>query len=138
MHVLALLAFVPEPSGLLCANTGTHTDTSNQIIIILTPWPTYGCKLPGSRADPPGPCTDPPGSRTDPTCPLDKFVKHLRSFIRDGPPGYAPYCEERLKRTFNNGTRNQPPSWLELQATKSKKPIMLPITFMDGNTKVRR
>jgi myosin-7 len=64
-------------------------------------------------------------------------VKHLRSFIRDGPPGYAPYCEERLKRTFNNGTRNQPPSWLELQATKSKKPIMLPITFMDGNTKVR-
>jgi myosin-7 len=67
----------------------------------------------------------------------DKFVKHLRSFIRDGPPGYAPYCEERLKRTFNNGTRNQPPSWLELQATKSKKPIMLPITFMDGNTKVR-
>jgi hypothetical protein len=39
----------------------------------------------------------------------------FRSFIRDGPPGYAPYCEERLKRTFNNGTRNQPPSWLELQ-----------------------
>ena len=88
--------------------------------------------------------------------PSDKFVKHLRSFIRygvnecvcaaqimakicvksrEGPPGYAPYCEERLKRTFNNGTRNQPPSWLELQATKSKKPLMLPITFMDGNTK---
>ena len=67
--------------------------------------------------------------------PSEKFVKHLRSFIREGPPGYAPYCEERLKRTFNNGTRNQPPSWLELQATKSKKPLMLPITFMDGNTK---
>lgn len=67
--------------------------------------------------------------------PSEKFVKYLRSFIRAGPPGYAPYCEDRLRRTFNNGTRNQPPSWLELQATKSKKPIMLPITFMDGNTK---
>lgn len=61
-----------------------------------------------------------------------QFVKYLRCFISEGPPGYAPYCEERLRRTFANGTRNQPPSWLELQATKSKKPLMLPITFMDG------
>jgi myosin-7 len=67
--------------------------------------------------------------------PSERFVKYLRNFIREGPPGYAPYCEERLRRTFGNGTRNQPPSWLELQATKSKKPLMLPITFMDGNTK---
>ncbi|MED6292245.1 Unconventional myosin-VIIa, partial [Characodon lateralis] len=67
--------------------------------------------------------------------PSDKFVKYLRNFIRSGPPGYAPYCEERLRRTFVNGTRTQPPSWLELQATKSKKPILLPVTFMDGTTK---
>ncbi|XP_070539316.1 myosin-VIIa-like [Ptychodera flava] len=67
--------------------------------------------------------------------PSDRFVKYLRCFISEGPPGYAPYCEERLRRTFANGTRNQPPSWLELQATKSKKPLMLPITFMDGTTK---
>ncbi|KAG7252250.1 hypothetical protein CRUP_023173 [Coryphaenoides rupestris] len=63
------------------------------------------------------------------------FLKYLRNFISGGPPGYAPYCEERLRRTFVNGTRTQPPSWLELQATKSKKPIMLPVTFMDGTTK---
>ncbi|NXC40787.1 MYO7A protein, partial [Penelope pileata] len=67
--------------------------------------------------------------------PSEKFVKYLRNFINGGPPGYAPYCEERLRRTFANGTRTQPPSWLELQATKSKKPIMLPVTFMDGTTK---
>uniref|UniRef100_A0A667XP48 Myosin VIIAa n=1 Tax=Myripristis murdjan TaxID=586833 RepID=A0A667XP48_9TELE len=67
--------------------------------------------------------------------PSDKFVKYLRNFISGGPPGYAPYCEERLRRTFVNGTRTQPPSWLELQATKSKKPVMLPVTFMDGTTK---
>lgn len=68
-------------------------------------------------------------------CSSLQFIKYLRNFIHEGPPGYAPYCEERLRRTFANGTRNQPPSWLELQATKSKKPLMLPITFMDGNTK---
>jgi myosin-7 len=67
--------------------------------------------------------------------PTDIFSKYLRCFILEGPPGYAPYCEERLNRTLLNGTRHQPPSWLELQATKSKKPLMLPITFMDGNTK---
>uniref|UniRef100_A0A3B3YH20 FERM domain-containing protein n=1 Tax=Poecilia mexicana TaxID=48701 RepID=A0A3B3YH20_9TELE len=60
---------------------------------------------------------------------------YLRTFLKNGPPGYAPYCEERLRRTFANRTRTQPPSWLELQATKSKKPIMLPVTFMDGTTK---
>lgn len=67
--------------------------------------------------------------------PTDQFVKYLKSFIRSGPPGYAPYCEERLRRTLKNGTRSQPPSWLELQATKTKNPLMLPVTFMDGTTK---
>ena len=46
---------------------------------------------------------------------LFQFIKYLRCFISEGPPGYAPYCEERLRRTMINGTRHQPPSWLELQ-----------------------
>ncbi|XP_063838937.1 myosin-VIIa-like [Ostrinia nubilalis] len=67
--------------------------------------------------------------------PSERFVKYLRSFLRDGPPGYAPYCEGRLLRTFKNGTRTQPPSWLELQATKTKKPILLTVTLMDESMK---
>eukprot|EP00117_Sycon_ciliatum_P034727 scpid4751/ scgid26450/ Myosin-VIIa; Protein crinkled len=67
--------------------------------------------------------------------PSPKFFKYLKKFIDDGPPGYAPYCRERLVRCLQNGTRLQPPSFLELQANRSKKPLMLPITFMDGNTK---
>ncbi|KAM7373970.1 hypothetical protein PAMP_006654 [Pampus punctatissimus] len=49
--------------------------------------------------------------------PSEKFVKYLRTFLINGPPGYAPYCEERLRRTFVNRTRTQPPSWLELQVS---------------------
>lgn len=29
----------------------------------------------------------------------------------------------------------QPPSWMELQATRSKTPITIPVTFMDGTVK---
>ncbi|OWR43684.1 putative myosin-VIIa [Danaus plexippus plexippus] len=67
--------------------------------------------------------------------PSERFLKYLRSFIRQGPPGYAPYCEGRLLRTFKNGPRTQPPSWLELQATKTKKPILLTVTLMDESMK---
>ncbi|XP_076323728.1 myosin-VIIa-like isoform X2 [Tachypleus tridentatus] len=67
--------------------------------------------------------------------PSSEFEKYLLNFIQEGVPGYAPYIEERLRRTLMNGTRTQPPSWLELQATKSKTPVILSITFMDGMTK---
>lgn len=67
--------------------------------------------------------------------PSEKFEKYLRSFIREGPQLYAPYCEHRLDRTVKNGTRRQPPSWLELQTTKTKKPILVVVTMMDGSSK---
>lgn len=66
--------------------------------------------------------------------PSDKFVKYLLNFIREGPADWANYCEDRLRRTFINGTRGQPPAWLELYAVKHKKPLVLPITFMNGHT----
>ncbi|KAF4079290.1 hypothetical protein AMELA_G00191340 [Ameiurus melas] len=66
--------------------------------------------------------------------PTDRFIKYLQSFIRLGPVGYAPYCAERLRRTVANGVRGEPPSWLELQATKTKKPMAISVTLMDGRT----
>lgn len=68
--------------------------------------------------------------------PTEKLARYLQNFIKEeAPSNVVAYNIERLRRTMKNGTRHQPPSWLELQATKSKKPLMLPITFMDGNTK---
>ncbi|XP_078472873.1 unconventional myosin-VIIa isoform X2 [Lampetra planeri] len=66
--------------------------------------------------------------------PSDNFSKYLRSFLSEGPPGYAPYCDARLKRTLANGCRTQPPSWLEMQATKSRRVSPLPVALMDGRT----
>ncbi|XP_071779574.2 unconventional myosin-VIIb isoform X1 [Centroberyx gerrardi] len=66
--------------------------------------------------------------------PTERFIKYLQSFIRSAPGGYAPYCAERLRRTVMNGVRGEPPSWLELQATKTKKPMIVSVTVMDGRT----
>uniref|UniRef100_A0A671UN64 Myosin VIIB n=1 Tax=Sparus aurata TaxID=8175 RepID=A0A671UN64_SPAAU len=66
--------------------------------------------------------------------PSERFIKYLQSFIRFAPGGYASYCAERLKRTGLNGVRGEPPAWLELQATKTKKPMIVSVTLMDGRT----
>ncbi|XP_029471551.1 unconventional myosin-VIIb isoform X2 [Rhinatrema bivittatum] len=66
--------------------------------------------------------------------PTEKFIKYLFNFIHGGPAGYAPYCTERLSRTFANGTRSEPPSWLELQSTKMNKPIVCTVILMNGQS----
>ncbi|XP_039618680.1 unconventional myosin-VIIa [Polypterus senegalus] len=66
--------------------------------------------------------------------PSERFKKYLLNFIRNGPIGYSAYCVDRLRRTLSNGVRGEPPSWLELQATKTKKPIVVSVTLMDGHS----
>ncbi|XP_023655558.1 unconventional myosin-VIIb [Paramormyrops kingsleyae] len=66
--------------------------------------------------------------------PTECFIKYLQNFIRNGPVGYGQYCADRLRRTMANGLRGEPPSWLELQATKTMKPMAISVTLMDGRT----
>ncbi len=53
--------------------------------------------------------------------PSAKLIKYLQNFILNGPSGFPRYCYERLSRTMMNGLRTQPPSWLELQVSESKR-----------------
>ncbi|XP_059197185.1 unconventional myosin-VIIb [Centropristis striata] len=66
--------------------------------------------------------------------PSDRFIRYLQSFIRFAPGGYAAYCAERLRRTVMNGVRGEPPAWLELQATKTKKPMIVSMVLTDGRS----
>ncbi|CAG5130121.1 unnamed protein product, partial [Candidula unifasciata] len=67
--------------------------------------------------------------------PSDKLSPYLFNFIKEGPTGYGSYCLKHLERTLLNGPRSQPPTWLELEATKAKKDMSLTINFMDGNSR---
>uniref|UniRef100_A0A3B5BAA6 Unconventional myosin-VIIa-like n=1 Tax=Stegastes partitus TaxID=144197 RepID=A0A3B5BAA6_9TELE len=63
--------------------------------------------------------------------PSERFQKYLQSFIRSAPGGYSSYCANRLRRTMLNGMRGEPPAWLELQATKTLKPMIVTVTLLD-------
>uniref|UniRef100_A0A8C2VAX4 Unconventional myosin-VIIb n=1 Tax=Chinchilla lanigera TaxID=34839 RepID=A0A8C2VAX4_CHILA len=64
--------------------------------------------------------------------PSERFLKYLLNFIGQGPAGYGPFCAERLRRTCANGVRTEPPTWLELQAVKSKKHIPIQVILVTG------
>ncbi|XP_053403507.1 myosin-VIIa-like isoform X2 [Mercenaria mercenaria] len=65
--------------------------------------------------------------------PSEKFAPVLLTFLREGPTEHAQRAERLLRRTFMVGTRGQPPSWLEFQAAKNSKPILLPIILMNSH-----
>ncbi|XP_058157161.1 LOW QUALITY PROTEIN: unconventional myosin-VIIb [Dasypus novemcinctus] len=66
--------------------------------------------------------------------PSERFLKYLLNFIGHGPVGYGPFCAERLRRTYANGVRAEPPTWLELQAVKSKKHIPVHVVLGTGQS----
>ncbi|XP_032209871.1 unconventional myosin-VIIb isoform X2 [Mustela erminea] len=66
--------------------------------------------------------------------PSERFLKYLMNFIGQGPAGYGPFCAERLRRTYANGVRMEPPTWLELQAVKSKKHIPIHVILVTGES----
>ncbi|CAL8085899.1 unnamed protein product [Calicophoron daubneyi] len=66
--------------------------------------------------------------------PSERLMRPLRGFIRAGPPDFSELCAHRLDRTAANGIRNQPPSWVEVRATRLKTGIPLSVTCMDGTT----
>ncbi|CAH7099288.1 Myo7b [Phodopus roborovskii] len=66
--------------------------------------------------------------------PSERFMKYLLNFIGQGPASYGPFCAERLQRTFTNGVRAEPPTWLELQAVKSKKHIPIQVVLATGGS----
>ncbi|XP_069845597.1 unconventional myosin-VIIb [Dipodomys merriami] len=66
--------------------------------------------------------------------PSERFMKYLLNFIDHGPASYGPFCAERLRRTCANGVRAEPPTWLELQAVKSKKHIPIQVILAAGES----
>ncbi|XP_032261983.1 unconventional myosin-VIIb [Phoca vitulina] len=66
--------------------------------------------------------------------PSERFMKYLLNFIEKGPAAYGPFCAERLRRTYANRVRTEPPTWLELQAVKSKKHIPIHVVLVTGES----
>ncbi|XP_033759791.1 myosin-VIIa-like isoform X2 [Pecten maximus] len=65
--------------------------------------------------------------------PTERFSPCFLQFLQESMPEHANRVERILRRTFITGTRAFPPSWLEFQAAKNGKPILLPVALMNGN-----
>ncbi|XP_048588923.1 unconventional myosin-VIIa isoform X2 [Nematostella vectensis] len=67
--------------------------------------------------------------------PSDQFLNYLKNFIlTEATEHVAEFCISRLRRTVERTNRKQPPSWIEMQASRRAENIVLPVTLMDGAT----
>ncbi|XP_062566068.1 myosin-VIIa-like [Saccostrea cucullata] len=64
--------------------------------------------------------------------PTEKFFPCFLHFLRESSPIFACRVERLVRRTAIVGTRGYPPSWLEFQASKNCKPILIPMSMMNG------
>ncbi|KAK0066699.1 myosin-VIIa [Biomphalaria pfeifferi] len=65
--------------------------------------------------------------------PTESLAPSLNSFLSEGPPEISDKIDWMLRRTCSVGTRTYPPSWLEFQAAKNGKPVLVPISLMNGH-----
>ncbi|XP_076436063.1 myosin-VIIa-like isoform X2 [Babylonia areolata] len=64
--------------------------------------------------------------------PSEKFAAGFKGFLQEGPSEFSQKVDRLMRRTCAVGTRGYPPSWLEFQACKNNKPLLVPVTFMNG------
>ncbi|XP_071159111.1 myosin-VIIa-like isoform X2 [Mytilus edulis] len=65
--------------------------------------------------------------------PSERLAPSFLQFLKDSSPVFAEKVERLVRRTFISGTRGFPPSWLEFQAAKNGKPILIPIALMNNH-----
>ncbi|XP_074634080.1 myosin-VIIa-like isoform X1 [Acropora palmata] len=68
--------------------------------------------------------------------PSNELFNYLKNFLKQGPSGFGEYCCRILQRTLEVNCRRQPPTTVELEAVKNRLSPAVPVTFMDGSTKL--
>lgn len=64
--------------------------------------------------------------------PTERFFSCFLHFLQESSPISSCRVERAVRRTAIVGTRGYPPSWLEFQASKNGKPILIPMSVMNG------
>ncbi|CAF1043310.1 unnamed protein product, partial [Didymodactylos carnosus] len=60
------------------------------------------------------------------------LVPFLRNFVLNGPSNIAEFCEFALKRTYRNGSRNEPLSMEEIEGLRKAQPMKIKARIIHG------